>query len=87
MDNEDRGNRIAHNEEEENNMPSTAKKKPQDHIFFEDNPSEFKIRPILIIEVDPDSALFTIAEITSSQPKIPPTYHDRFKEPTGVELD
>jgi hypothetical protein len=29
-------------------------------IFFEDNPSEFKIRPILIIDVDPDSGLFTI---------------------------
>lgn len=50
-------------------------------VFFEDNPSEFKIRPILIIEVDHDSALFTITEITSSLPKVPPTFHDRFKEP------
>ena len=50
-------------------------------VFFEDNPSEFKTRPILIIEVDPDSTLFTITEITSSQPKVPSTYHDQFKEP------
>ncbi|MHB1405546.1 MAG: type II toxin-antitoxin system PemK/MazF family toxin [Desulfitobacteriaceae bacterium] len=50
-------------------------------VFFEDNPSEFKIRPILIVDFDTDSALFTITEITSTQPKVPPTYHDRFKEP------
>lgn len=50
-------------------------------IFFEDNPFEFKIRPILIIDVNLDSGLFTITEITSSQPKVPPSYYDQFKEP------
>lgn len=50
-------------------------------IYFEDDPSQFKIRPILIIDVDSDSGLFTITEITSSKPKVPPTYHDQYKEP------
>ncbi|MEL7658597.1 MAG: hypothetical protein AAGU75_22120, partial [Bacillota bacterium] len=50
-------------------------------IFFEDDPTQFKTRPILIIDVDSDSELFTITEITSSMPKNPPTYHDRYKEP------
>ena len=50
-------------------------------VFFGENPSEFKIRPVLVIDADPDSRLYTITEITSSPPRVPPTYHDQFKEP------
>lgn len=48
-------------------------------IFFEDFPDQSKLRPVLIVDVEDNLYLF--AEITSTPPKAPPTYFDRFKEP------
>ena len=48
-------------------------------IFYDDNPSESKIRPVLVIDVEDNICLFV--EITTTSPKTPPTYYDQFKEP------
>ena len=48
-------------------------------IFFDDDPSKSKLRPVLIINAE--NNIYTFAEITSTPPKVPPTYFDRFKKP------
>lgn len=50
-------------------------------IYFENNPQDFKIRPVLIIDIDANTNICTFAEITSSGPKNPPSFYDQFKEP------
>jgi mRNA interferase MazF len=48
-------------------------------IYFEDNPSQSKLRPVLIIDIEDNVYLF--AEITSVAPNNPPAYYDQFKIP------
>ena len=50
-------------------------------IFYEDDPSQYKTRPVLVVDVEEELSLYTIAEITRTSPKNPPTYFDQFKEP------
>lgn len=50
-------------------------------IYYDKNPEDYKIRPVLIIDFDDDTNICTFAEITSSPPKTPPTYYDQYKEP------
>lgn len=50
-------------------------------IFYDDNPSQYKTRPVLVVNLDKELNLYTIAEITRTGPKTPPTYFDQFKEP------
>ncbi len=50
-------------------------------IFYDDNPSQHKTRPVLVVNVEEELGLYTIAEITRTGPKNPPTYFDQFKEP------
>lgn len=50
-------------------------------VFYDDNPSQYKTRPVLVVNVEEGLSLYTIAEITRTSPKTPPTYFDQFKEP------
>ncbi|ABR48283.1 hypothetical protein Amet_2124 [Alkaliphilus metalliredigens QYMF] len=50
-------------------------------IAFDDNPHVAKNRPVFLVNHLSESKLYTIAEITKSSPKRPPTYFDQYKEP------
>lgn len=47
-------------------------------IFYKGQTGQSKIRPVLILNNIGD--IVTIAEITTAEPKNPPTYYDSFKE-------
>jgi mRNA interferase MazF len=49
-------------------------------IYFEDDETQYKSRPAVIINIQEDK-YFTIAEITSIPPNVPPKYYDSFKVP------
>ena len=50
-------------------------------VYFKGVSGDFKVRPVLLIDFDEELQLFTIVEITSVPPKMPPGYYDKFKEP------
>lgn len=50
-------------------------------VFYNDNPSQYETRPVLVVNLEEVLGLYTIAEITRTGPKTPPTYFDQFKEP------
>lgn len=44
-------------------------------VYFKGVSDDFKVRPVLLIDFDEELQLFTIVEITSVSPQMPPGYY------------
>ncbi|MCR8641559.1 type II toxin-antitoxin system PemK/MazF family toxin [Paenibacillus sp. N1-5-1-14] len=49
-------------------------------IYYKGTSGSGKIRPVLVVNYEEDSDLYTIQEITSVEPKEPPTHYDGLKQ-------
>lgn len=49
-------------------------------VFFKGTSGPYKVRPVLIVDEDSENGLFTIAELTSVEPKNPPGRFDAYKQ-------
>ncbi|WP_124113415.1 type II toxin-antitoxin system PemK/MazF family toxin [Paenibacillus xylanexedens] len=49
-------------------------------IYYKGTSGTSKIRPVLIVNINEESDIVTIQEITGVKPDVPPTYYDDFKQ-------